>query len=254
MSSLNLYFDRFPGSRHPDKKADKNRRGAGLVRSRWISNPTGRWTSGQITSPSYCGQMAREGSVPYDGYALKQKGFFLVGALGQTKSKTDFGSDYKGMLARVPVIGIACVIDRPGYVARGYLEKYPDKWLLCRSAFDILIERSAKFAKMKIENYEVIHEGDVGTNEVMKSYFRNIKQNGMAFDGTRSSRYKPLPKEEFGSILTTIEYKTKESPLMQIADSYVYAMARAASRRSITLTAVSGTLADWQTLYCRTIS
>lgn len=49
-------------------------------------------------------------------------------------------------LVGLPVLGIACVVDRPGYVAR-YTERYGGQpWLMCKTAYAILIERSAKYA------------------------------------------------------------------------------------------------------------
>ncbi len=51
------------------------------------------------------------------------------------------------LIKTAPVIGLACVIDRPGYNAR-YFEKYGRKrWSLCKSAFTISVERAAKYAR-----------------------------------------------------------------------------------------------------------
>jgi hypothetical protein len=49
-------------------------------------------------------------------------------------------------LLSLPFVGIACVIDRPGYVAR-YKESYDESlWYMCKTAFCVLAERAAKFA------------------------------------------------------------------------------------------------------------
>lgn len=46
-----------------------------------------------------------------------------------------------------PFIGIARVIDRPGYEAR-YRDQYGrNRWSLCRTAFSVLVERAAKHAR-----------------------------------------------------------------------------------------------------------
>src|SRR5260370_17609008 len=66
--------------------------------------------------------------------------------LGKDASKaSDFLGDLEAMILGLPIISIACVIDRPGYVAR-YAERYKQPWLLCKTAFAILVERAAKYA------------------------------------------------------------------------------------------------------------
>src|SRR5579884_3595557 len=58
-----------------------------------------------------------------------------------------FMEDLTQMLLRIPVYGLACVIDRPGYDAR-YRQKYGrNQWQLCRTAFTIAVERAAKHAR-----------------------------------------------------------------------------------------------------------
>ena len=138
-----------------------------------------------------------------------------------------FWHEYRNFLASLPVVGMACVIDRPGYRARGYLERYPDtKWQLCRSAFDISIERAAKYARMRELKLDVIFESDPAYNDLMKRYFKNLKLNGLSFSATNSEKYGPLSKNEFSEILGTIEYKNKQSRMLQMADSYIYTICR----------------------------
>lgn len=72
----------------------------------------------------------------------------------------------------------------------------------------------------------IVFESDVAINETVKVYFANLKENGLAFDGANSAKYEPLTKEQFANTLGTIEYKTKTSRMLQIADSYIYAIAR----------------------------
>jgi hypothetical protein len=122
---------------------------------------------------------------------------------------------------------MACVIDRPGYAARGYLEKHgKNKWLLCRSAFDITLERAAKFARLQGRKLRVVFESDTGVNETIKGYFTNLKENGLAFAPETSGKYRPLPPEQFRETLLTIEHKNKSNPFLQIADTFIYSIAR----------------------------
>jgi len=225
MPQLNLYFDD-TGSRHPDKKSDASRDGRDwfalggfLIKQededsakRLHAEIVEKWN---IQKPFHLTDML-----------ARRQGFSWLGKLTD-ENHDKFWWDYKTFLARIPAIGIACVIDRPGYVGRGYLEKHgANKWLLCRSAFDIMVERSVKIAKSQDRKLGIIFEGSVGTNDTIKEYFKNLKENGLAFDQSNSTQYKPLSKEDFSSTLSTIEYKDKQSQLLQIADSYVYAMAR----------------------------
>jgi len=57
--------------------------------------------------------------------------------------ENDFLTELETMILNLPVVALACVIDRPGYVAR-YRGKYSEPWLLCKTAFAILVERGAK--------------------------------------------------------------------------------------------------------------
>lgn len=155
----------------------------------------------------------------------EHKKFSWLGKLSDEK-RDRFWSDYKAMLASIPVIGLACVIDRPGYVARGYLQVHKDPWLLCRSAFDISVERAAKFAIRDGRKLNVVFEEDAGINRIITGYFKNLKANGLEFDGKTSGRYAPLSKEAFAATLGTVEHKPKANALLQIADTYLYAMAR----------------------------
>jgi len=221
----NLYIDE-TGSRHPDKKSDASRAGRDwfglggyIIASEDESEVKGRHAafvkSWQISSPLHITDMMAE-----------RKGFSWLGKKTEI-AREQFWSDYKKFLCSLPVLGMACVIDRPGYVARGYLEKHPEpKWLLCRSAFDILIERAAKHAINNDRRLNIIFEGDVGINDTIKEYFRRLKADGLEFDAANSAKYTPLPKEEFSKTLSTIEYKNKSSVMLQVADSYIYAISR----------------------------
>lgn len=170
----------------------------------------------QITAPLHLTDMRSE-----------KKKFAWIGKLpGPDREK--FWSEYRSFLARIPVAGTACVIDRPGYVARGYGKREGDsKWLLCRSAFDIVVERAAKLAKQQGRRLKIFNEmADPATNAMIEGYFENIKKKGMGFDAATSAKYLPLTPDEFNHLLLDIEGKNKSNRLMQIADTYVYAIAR----------------------------
>lgn len=225
MATITYYMDE-TGNRQPDKKADKSREGRDwfglggyLIRKpdeteakALYAEIVDKW---QVQSPFHITDMLAE-----------KKGFSWLGRLPERR-RAEFWSDYKEFLAAVPVLGTACVIDRPGYVARGYLEKHPNtKWLLCRSAFDITVERAAKYAISQGAKLDVVFESDIAINDTVKGYFANLKQNGLAFDPDNSAKYAPLSQKQFAGVLGSIEWKDKSSRMLQIADSYVYAIAR----------------------------
>jgi hypothetical protein len=229
---LHLYIDE-SGSRHPDKAGVQSKRGddwfsiGGVLIEQereaaakaHLAEFKGKWP--QIRVPLHMTDMNSE-----------KKGFAWIGKLDDER-RTKFWTDLRTMLALVPVAGAACVIDRPGYNARGYGSRAGDaKWLLCRSAFDILIDRSAKFAKSRGRRLRVFYErSDPTTDQRVESYFQNIRDNGLAFDANTSARYRPMPQAELKELLLDIEGKPKENRIMQIADSYIYAISRGSYNR-----------------------
>lgn len=225
MSLLNLYFDD-TGSRYPDKKTDNSRVGRDWFALGGFVIRQEDESKAKEDHAAFIERWNIRSPLHITDILAQRKGFSWIGKL-KDQQYDQFWSEYKTFMAELPVMGLACVIDRPGYVARGYLEAHPgSRWLLCRSAFDILVERSAKIAALEGRRLGVIFEGDIAVNESYKQYFKNLKENGMGFDDNRSEKYGPLTNKQFSNILTTIEYKDKRSSLLQIADSYVYAMAR----------------------------
>ncbi|MCD1265538.1 DUF3800 domain-containing protein [Shinella sumterensis] len=226
---ITLYMDE-TGNRHPDKKSDASRFGRDwfgfggiLVRGEDNDQARGlvadfltKWNLGE-TKPAHITDMMAE-----------RKNFSWLGRVDQ-EERESFWDDWRRVLCRAPVIGLGCIVDRPGYVARGYLEKHVEnRWLLCRSAFDITVERAVKIAKLEGRKLHIVFEQDPGINDTIAGYFKNLKSNGLGFDAGNSSKYAPLTVEDFNDTLGRIQHKPKFTPLLQIADSYIYAMARKA--------------------------
>lgn len=234
MPEMTFYMDE-TGNRQPDKKADKSREGrdwfalGGFLINREDEEAT-KWRRDELAlelgarSPFHITDMLAEGSR-----------FSWLGRLSE-KERRSFWTRYQEFLCDIPVIGLACVISRPGYVARGYIEQHGDqKWLLCRSAFDIAVERAVKFARSQGRQLRIVFESDPPFDPIMKGYFANLKVHGLAFDGERSDKYLPLSAEEFGETLTTVESRAKSNRLLQLADSYVYAIARGRYERKFSI-------------------
>jgi hypothetical protein len=224
---LHLFLDE-SGSRHPDKAGTIGKHGNDwfsmggiLINDEDIESAKVRvidlkkqWP--QIRSPLHFTDMR-----------ARKKAFAWLGTL-DTADLERFWSQYRTFLCNFPVAGAACVIDRPGYLKRGYGKREGDKkWLLCRSAFDILLERSAKFARHKGRRLKVYFEmADPDTNQRIKSYYVNLKNNGLGFDQKNSAKYVPMTAEDFAHTLLSIEGKDKNNTLMQVADSYIYSISR----------------------------
>ena len=209
---LHLYIDE-TGSRHPDRLAVPTKHGFDwfaiggvLIRAEDedrtkldLNNFIKQWP--QIKAPLHLTDMRAE-----------KKKFAWLGKL-EVENRERFWSGYRTFLANLPVAGTACVIDRPGYVARGYGKREGDaKWLLCRSAFDIVVERSAKLAKQQGRRLKVFYEmADPVTDDRIENYFYNMKAQGLGFDPQTSAKYLPLTAVEFQHLLLDIEGKDKKT-------------------------------------------
>lgn len=128
----------------------------------------------------------------------------------------------------LPIIGIACIIDRPGYVAR-YQHTYDQNlWYMCKTAFTILVERSAKFADRHGRKLEIVFEksGQKEDRDI-KRYLNDLKQRGSPFSAETSQGYSPLTPEDYRRIILGEPHqKTKVIPMLQIADLVLYPMAK----------------------------
>jgi hypothetical protein len=139
------------------------------------------------------------------------------------KTEAEFLADLEGTLLTLPVYGIACVIDRAGYRAR-YAEKFPEPWLLCKTAFAILVERSVKYAQRCGAQLEIYFEqAGKAEDRAIESYVKALKTEGMPFDLGSSSSYQGLTPEDFkGTIVGEPNRITKKVPMAQIADMLLY--------------------------------
>jgi hypothetical protein len=152
----------------------------------------------------------------------RNKGFLWL----ERRPKRDqdiFYEDLYQLLKAVPVTGLACVIDRPGYNAR-YREKYGrQRWSLCKSAFTISVERAAKYARSLNCRLRVLPERcNKKEDGMLKGYYNDLKMNGPPFDPNTSEKYRPLAPEEFKQTLLEFLPKRKSSPMAQFADLYLW--------------------------------
>jgi hypothetical protein len=130
------------------------------------------------------------------------------------------------LIAGIPVLGIACTIDRPGYNHR-YREKYGrNRWQLCKTAFSITVERAAKYARAQDAKLRVyVERGDKKTDAQVKAYYDEMRTIGMPFSGDTSGKYAPLTAAQLSETLYDFKTKKKSSPMAQIADLYAWPIA-----------------------------
>lgn len=154
----------------------------------------------------------------------KSDGFNWLNSLAQTDRDRFFEQLYE-LMAVPELFGPACVIDRPGYNSR-YREKYGrERWSLCKTAFAIAVERAAKYARNRQCKLKVyVERSDRKTDRWMKQYYDELRDRGCPFNADRSGKYHPLAGELLGDTLYDFEVKSKTSPLMQLADLYLWPM------------------------------
>jgi hypothetical protein len=161
----------------------------------------------------------------YDIRAEKENFTWLAALEG--REHTRFMRELSEMLLSIPVIGHACVVDRPGYNHR-YRETYGRQtWMLCRTAFAVICERAAKHARKNGCRLRVyVEEGDKSADDYIRDYYSSLRSDGMPFAVDPSAKYAPLGAAELAHTLYDLDFKAKSSPMAQIADLYTYPIAR----------------------------
>lgn len=167
-------------------------------------------------------------SQPLRSYDIRNKTqrFAWMQTLSVTEH-TCFLDDLTELMLGLPTTAMACVIDRHGYNERYATEFGQRRWKLCRTAFNIAVERAAKFALHHKARLRVfIERSDKPTESQFKQYFNEMRTVGNPFNATRSAKYKPLSVEQLHGILFEFRVKTKESYVMQLADLMLWPMCK----------------------------
>ncbi len=130
----------------------------------------------------------------------------------------------------LPVVGFATVIDRPGYNKR-YREKYGDqRWLMCKTAYTILVERVCKFVDAQRGSLAIRFE-ETGKMEdrALIGYAKDMKRTGAPFDAANSQHYAALGAADYKRIIEGEPRRVTKrySPSIQVADLYLYPMVKA---------------------------
>jgi hypothetical protein len=224
---LNLYVDD-SGSRKLDRKDDtphakRNWFGLGGVMLKDADEDKERRRYDRFMS-----QWPELVSAPLHSADIRNKTKSYTWLSKDPARATRFFEGLTELICGSSVICIAAVIDRSGYRAR-YEPKYQpeDRWLLCKTAFAILVERAAKHAIRQQHRMRVLVEnGDKKTDARMSRYYNELKAQGMPFNATAMTVYQPLPAETLAATLYEFRIKNKTSPMMQLADLCLYPICR----------------------------
>jgi uncharacterized protein DUF3800 len=222
---LSLYLDD-SGTRNPDRKRPEK-----LQFRDWFT--LGGYTvkeeeegAVRTTHATFCERWKI--TYPLHSYDIRSQAgkFAWLGTL-EDAERNRFLRQLGDMLVQIPILGHACVIDRPGYNHR-YREKYGRQtWMLCRTAFAVVCERAAKQAVKEGRRLRVyVEEGDKSADGMIRGYYSDLRTAGMPFAGGGAKEYAPLSQAELHHTLYDLDFKEKSSPLVQIADLYAYPIAR----------------------------
>ena len=163
-------------------------------------------------------------SDPLHSYEIRKRTghFEWISDLSQ-QQRHQFFDELTQVLVNLPVLGTACVIDRQGYNDR-YRARYGHRrWALCKTAFSIVVERAAKYARQQGRRLKVFYERSDKQNEArIDGYFAAMRTVGMPFDQTSSEPYGHLNSDQMRETLWECRKKYKTSPVMQFADLYPF--------------------------------
>ncbi len=164
---------------------------------------------------------------PLHSFPIRQKSGEFEWLKNDASLSAQFYSELTDLLITAPVIGHACVIDRPSYNLR-YQEQYGrNRWSLCRTAFTITVERAAKYAISQNGRLRVfVERSSKPDEEKLKQYYDEMRGAGNPFNSQTSSIYNPLAQDELKKALFEFRVKQKSSPIMQLADLYLYPISR----------------------------
>jgi hypothetical protein len=167
-------------------------------------------------------------STPLHGSEIrsKKKNFAWLGKLSEA-DQVRFMDDLSTTIVGLPIVVHACVVSRPGYLNR-YLELYGSQtWEMMKSAFTILIERSVKFSQRYNASLTVYYEKAGKTEDrLLQGYFGEVRSTGHPFSPTNAATYNPLEPSDLQKSLRGIERKTKQNPVLQVADLCLYPVCR----------------------------
>src|SRR5207248_945522 len=77
-----------------------------------------------------------------------------------------------------------------------------------------------------------VERSDQISDSWVRGYYNHLRTNGMPYDPGNIGKYAPLSTPELYETLYDLKFKNKSSPLMQIADLYLWPMSIGGYHRS----------------------
>lgn len=224
VKAVSLYMDE-SGARHPDHKPGIPTHGKDWFALGGIMINDEEVAGAEAILDAFRVNWPQMKDSPLHSYEIRgsHKNFAWLGSEPGLKDR--FMTDLQTMLLSLPIIGIACVMDRPGHNAK-YKERYEaERWLLCKTAFTIAVERSAKWAIANERKLRVfIEKSNKKEEKSMQAYFDSMRATGHCFDPTTAAPYLPLGPASLTNCLYQFKPKPKSSGLMQVADLMLWPM------------------------------
>ena len=220
--TLNLYLDD-SGTRHPSRKpGTKAAHGYDWFALGGILVEDAREEEARQIHQDFKAKWSVETPLHSSEIRSQNERFAWLRGLEKEQAQR-FYEELYCMMRDAPVLGIACVVDRPGYNER-YEEEYREnRWLLCKTAFSVVVERSAKIARSKGLKLRVFPEKCNRTEDrALKSYYDALRNEGSPFDATSSDKYAPMTQADYEEVLYELKFKAKTSPMAQLADLYLW--------------------------------
>lgn len=225
MVAVTSFYIDDSGTRHPDHKANFARHGHDWFALGGILIDDENIPFANELIESFRARWPQLGDSPLHSYEIrgKHENFTWLGLDHDVCRQ--FIAELHELLVALPVVALACVIDRPGYNHR-YLQKYGhERWSLCKTAFDVVVERATKYANQRERKLRIfVERSSKADDAVMRGYYNNLKSKGHSFDPNTSSAYNPLTPIDYSNTLYDFKSKSKSSKLMQVADLYLWPM------------------------------
>jgi hypothetical protein len=219
--ALHLYLDD-SGSRYPDHKTETRTDGIAAFALGGLLIESEKVEAALEAHRALVTSYSLEEPLHSSSIRCAKKSFLWLKKNPERAAR--FFADLEKLICGVPGHAIACVIDRLGYNAR-YAERYgKQRWMLCKTAYTIVVERASKIAARAQRRLRV-HVKATGPKEdrAIKSYHSDLLASGMYFDSNTSGKYSPMTAEEFSRVLLKEpKFVPKSHPLSQLSDLVLY--------------------------------
>jgi hypothetical protein len=219
MSECHFYIDD-SGPRDPDRKPDPHARGPDFFALGGLIIDQANEAAAKEMVNQFRARWPEMRDEPLRSYDIrwKQKRFRWLADVGAAR-RDAFFEGLTALITSLPLHVLACVVDRNGYNRRYTIPYGRKRWSLCKTAFNIAVERAAKVAAHRNSRLRVyVEQTDKKTEAHLLGYFNDMRNIGLPFDPSTSAQYRPLPQEQLHRTLLEFRVKSKSSTLMQIAD------------------------------------